>query len=73
MSAMTPLTFETTGDLLLLIERQGSPPPIGLSHLIWILFSKQVLSTHVPALLKTAKKEFLPLCVKVRSSRCRSP
>ena len=29
---------------------------IELSLLIWILFSKQVLSTHLPAPLKTAKK-----------------
>ena len=30
--------------------------------LIWMLFSKQVLSIHLPAPLTTAKKEFLPLC-----------
>ena len=72
LSKLLGIRYSSLEDGVVAVSRM-----IGLSLLIWILFSKQVLSTHVPAPLKTAKKEFLPLCsppliTRVRVSCCLS-
>ena len=73
----TSPTFETTGDPLYSSLEDGvvaASRMIGLSLLIWMLFSKQVLSIHLPhhSRQKSRQKRVLPLCSIPSNTRVRA-